>query len=313
MTLSTYIATALVALYAPLVQADIGPHNASPFPFPKDNINATVTVNFDGYDVTEPFSNSSEANTPWQAQVKIRGPVRVDESSEDFDPDDEPDNIFDISVAEISLTYNLEDSDYVEDPDDSWGYCAGTQILFNVSTEADESINPSCEGVLDQECIDWLQDYVDRGGPCEGFGNVLIHEDIANGPCSKDHFPEPSVMGPGEVDVPQWTTLNSSALSDMKQQYTSNGPEDDTDEYDALVTQIFVLLVSWGERNSSNSVAADPKSVLNGTVLCLRANETAEGSRSIEEIVEDGAAMVGGGRGLAIALAALTVVMTVGF
>lgn len=42
---------------------------------------------------------------------------------------------------------------------------------------------------------------MDCGGLCEGFGNVLIYEDIVNGFCLKDYFFEFSVMGFGEVDV----------------------------------------------------------------------------------------------------------------
>lgn len=74
-----------------------------------------------------------------------------------------------------------------------------------------------------------------------------------------------------------------------------------------------MFLVLWGERNSSNFVVVDLKSVLNGMVLCLWVNEIVEGSRSIEEIVEDGVVMVGGGWGLVIVFVVLMVVMIFGF
>ncbi|KAL2207000.1 hypothetical protein CC79DRAFT_1323376 [Sarocladium strictum] len=312
MTFSTYLAAALTVLMAPAIHADVTPTYRANFPFPEDKVNATVTVNFNGYNVTAPFSNSSEANTPWQAHVKVRGPVRVDETSDDFDPESDDDDTFYISVAEISLTYNVSGADDVEEPDESWGYCVGTQVLFNLTAEADDSIDPTCQGVLDQECIDWLQDYVNRGGPCPGSGDGLIHEQIARGPCSKDQFPEYSdnrIPDREAQNVQEWGTMVDSTLGELKQQYSSNGPTDDIGEYDLLLPQVYVLLASWGERNSSDETMADRRNVLNGTVLCLRANETAEGSRTIEEVIEDGAVAIGRGRILAIAVSAMTVLI----
>lgn len=259
MGLLTFTTTALALLLASPLYARINSQNINTYPFPDDLINATTTVSFNGYNVTDTFSNSSEANTPWQARIKIRSNIHPEEISDDFDPDHEDFEEQYIAMAQISLTYDIEDSGDVDEPDESWGYCVATQPLFNITLAADDNVNSNCEGVIAEDCIAWLQDYVDRGGPCTsnegGWPDDRIWIDIVNdSPCPNGTFPEPSdTIRRDEEYITSWGFANNLTLSEMNLQYDSMSYEDkdDTEDYDELARQVYVLLASWGGRRMS--------------------------------------------------------------
>lgn len=260
------------------------------FPFTKDNVNASVTVNFNGYNVTQPYSNSSEP-TPWQARLKVRAEVSPAEVGDDA-------ATYYMPLSQISWTYDVDDSDDVEEPDESWGHCVAMQPLFNITTNLTESIDPTCKGILGVECVEWLQRYVNDGGPCNySISDEFVYSDIRTSVfCLDALFPEPGYRA--SDGVPTWarrTNLTEDKMSITYQGDSYEEGEDGTQSYDDLTSRVFVLLASWGERNESNTTQVDTDTVLNGTVLCLRANETAPGSRTLAEIVEDGATVLGGG------------------
>lgn len=300
--------TALLLLGCTHVQAYVQPLEISRlYSFDDTLVNATVAVDFNGYNVTEPYSNSSEATTPWQARLKIRNNVHIDEHSPVYDPDDDKFDYYHL-MTQISLTYDVEDSGDVESPDDSWRFCMGVQPLYNISINVSESADSSCGDFLGQECLDWLQAYVNDGFPCSSSDGKFIYDDIAEGPCSKDFFPKPD-DDPWDQEIFSWSTTSNLSLSGMNRQYMSEmfRDEDDTDEYDAALSRVFILLASWGERNGTRSRDGNSWSNLNGTVVCLKPNETTEGSRTFQEAEEDSAMVLGGKQsmifGMAIAAA----------
>jgi hypothetical protein len=216
------------------------------------------------------------------------------------------------AVAQIKIAYDVEDSEDLEDVDESWGYCAAMQPLFNVSVPADAQVDPTCQGLLDVQCIEALHRLVNSTDFCESSSSrdASIDGDIFNTVwCQGQYFPPPGT--PGESDVPGWSARSNLTWDRMEWHYGSESfeDEDDTDYYDQMASRVFVLLASWGERNESRSGTINNGTLLNGTVLCLRANETRQGSRTLQEIAEDDASTVGGRSTLTVMIVALSLAM----
>jgi hypothetical protein len=303
-------AITLAALIAPLACAQQIRYSV-PFPSSEDNYNATVSVKFDGYNITAPFSNSSEASVLWEARLDVRASVALDERKNSrHSSDDSSEDVPYMSVARIKLGYDGVDSEDLEDIDDSWGYCAAMQPLFNVTVNATEPVDPTCRGILEPQCLDWLHTYVNSSGLCESPRDSFVYMDINTSPwCQGQYFPQPRTEL--EPEVPQWAGMTALGWDLMEWNYASQefDDEEDTKAYDEMATRVFVFLASWGERNDSRSGTVNSDTFLNGTVLCLRANETRQGSRSMQEIAEDAAGQVGGRSVLSLMTVALSIAM----
>ena len=282
-----------------------------PYSFPDDRINASVSVKFDGYNITAPFSNSSEASVLWEARVDVQASVARNQKANYKEPsDDSSEDIPYMSVARIKLGYDGADSEDLEDIDDSWGYCAALQPLFNVTINATEPVDPTCRNILEPQCVDWLHTYVNSSELCESPRDSYVYLDIDSSPwCQGQYFPQP--VRELEQEVPNWAGSTSLEWESMEWTYASKefDDEDDTEAYDEMATRVFVFLASWGEKNDSRMGTVNSDTFRNGTVLCLRANETRQGSRSMEEIAEDAAGRVGGHSVLSVVTVALSVAM----
>lgn len=282
------------------------------FPFPDDMINATVTVNFEGYNITAPFSNSSKATVPWQARLDVRANVAQDEVEGFVSPQDEPDSIPYMAMAQIKLAYATEDGEDLEGVDESWGYCAAVQPLFNVTINATESVDPTCRGILEPQCLEFLHSYVDSSDFCESPRDAFVYQDIDDSPwCQGQYFPHPK----SPWDVPEWAGRTNLTWDEMQWHYRSEDFDnaEDIEHYDDMATRVFVLLASWGEKNESEGGSINNGAFLNGTVICLRANETTPGSRSMQEVLEDDASMLGGHGAFSVLVIASVAMIAVAF
>lgn len=82
-------------------------------------------------------------------------------------------------LFQISWIYDVDDSDDVEELDESWGYCVVMQLFFNIIINLIESIDLICKGIFGVECVEWLQCYVNDGGFCNySISDEFVYSDI---------------------------------------------------------------------------------------------------------------------------------------
>jgi hypothetical protein len=232
---------------------------------------------------------------PWQAQLDVRANVAADEVEGYMKPQDESESIPYMAMAQIKLAYATEEGEDLEDVDESWGYCAAVQPLFNLTINATESVDPTCRGILEPQCLEFLHNYVNSSDFCDSPIDTFVYSDIDHSPwCQGQYFPQPRAGY--DSNVPQWAGRSNLTWEKMQWQYASQefDDEDATRDYADMATRVFVFLASWGEKNESRGGSINNGTFLNGTVICLRANETTPGSKSMQQVLEDDASILGG-------------------
>lgn len=236
-----------------------------------------------GYDPREPFPGSRDS-TSWEAFVQVRTGVSQLEmtSSAPANPD------LQVTGTRVGIRPNVT---YLADNgssvlDESWRVCMSvTRVVSADITSDDQTVDPSCKGILSDECIDWLKNYTEAGLPCRSGSGDDSAYDLASGPCESSFS-----STAGLDDNYYWGNATELRRSGMGWAYESDPQEDTmTTIWEESVKSVYLVLAGWGstEGEWTEKKADDDAEMNPGSMVCLRPENIAAGSKSLQDLEDE--------------------------
>lgn len=267
MNRSTYTMAGLaVALLAGQATAMISGDNAvdvSPEEWIQimDSPNATNTIHVPGYNISRSYDDDDGISVNWTMSLKVVADIPVPNSDNEF---------FTATEIRIHPPESMTMRNGSADPaDDSWLHCE--TYLFTVEMGgADDEINPRCEGVVSDDCLDALKD-------------IALTNSCATSPARPEACEGDVSRGLGAAT---WGPI--SPQTEFYYQYES--PEEPheqggTDAYDKAIREVTVMILGFAQTNQTEEDSPyksgmEPNSQLRGGLSCIRAQDFSEGSRT---------------------------------
>lgn len=223
----------------------------------KWSANATGRALLIGQDTTKPFPKSE--NKLWEAFLDIH--------TDSQNGDDAKGGSVAVRIG-AHPTSGTQDTEANFDSDSSWETCMGFMRFSNLPVPADEEIEPTCEGVLDDDCLAALQDFAKSGKLCASGDGEAIEWPSA---CEKGEGNAlKAVIQDREAGKDSQRVVTQGYKKDLKADESSD------DLYEDLARSIWLVNLGWAP--SKEAKQADGSKVPSGSIACIRTTAFAKGS-----------------------------------
>jgi hypothetical protein len=266
-----------------------------------DSPNATSFATMKGPDVSKAYPGHGSAD--WEAFIRLTGnvlPLRNSSSREDR-----------ITVADTGVTISNDSS--LRGPNDtfkahdSWAMCIGFELLIASNDEypLDKEVDPSCKGLVEDKCLEWLEELASEGDFC----SKPMHDSELweNTPCQGNEKVLAESIGPWRSKKLDGLPLHDmSWMTVFEKGDESNSTKASLEAYDSMVQSVWMVWVGFGHsddlrRGESRMREGDVK--VPSMFRCIRADNFAEGSRDTEDIQKSIEEDAGAGLRISMALA----------
>ncbi|KAL2209697.1 hypothetical protein CC79DRAFT_686698 [Sarocladium strictum] len=249
--------------------------------FTHPNVSGKAT--FPGWDVSRRYSNDTSdlRRQNWTAYLNITTDVLFADVWPHGDPDDKPEGY--VLGAKIGIQFDDEEGS--KEVDDSWGLCiAASQIIPVRNT----TVNSNCEGTLSDSCLAYFKNLTESGILCRNKTELhdKYEDSYYNTSACDDDF---MFLPPDFYDhfFANETDFTSGGVAQAVR--TGSFDTAGSSQYcDTYATEAWLMIVGFAPRSGmSDEGYVDIDTELpSGSMVCLRADEVAEGSRTYEQIKE---------------------------